>query len=153
MSPEQLEGEAVDQRTDIYALGITAYEMLMGKRPFPEDDLIALEEMHLAEEIPDPAEEFPDLPEALRRFIIKACRRDPLERYQNMDQAQDDLKSLAMEYGLIKKQLPLEKRKMTPLFLFYNERDQLALNRLLEEFSAKANELGINLKAADILNV
>jgi serine/threonine protein kinase len=63
MSPEEIEGESVDQRSDIYVLGITAYEMLTGRRPFPEDDLPALLNMHLEQDIPDPAELRPDIPE------------------------------------------------------------------------------------------
>jgi serine/threonine protein kinase len=47
------------------------------------------------QDIPDPAEKVPDLPEALRRFILKACRRDPQERYQNTSQVLEDLGSIA----------------------------------------------------------
>ena len=84
MAPEQITGDAMDERTDIYALGITAYEMIVGNRPFPEDDVHILEERHLNQDIPDPATGVPDLPKGLQRFIIKCCQRHPGLRYDNI---------------------------------------------------------------------
>jgi len=94
MAPEQIRGDPMDQRTDIFALGITAYEMLVGQRPFPGEDVQALEEMHLNQDIPDPAASVADLPDSLRRFIIKSCRRDPGQRYDDFNQVQVDLKRI-----------------------------------------------------------
>lgn len=153
MSPEEIEGVAVDQRTDIYALGITAYEMVAGQRPFPEDDLMALMDMHLKRDIPDPIQFRPDLPDGLRQFIFKACARDPAHRYADIEQAMGDLKPLANEFGPLYKPFPFEKRRMTTLHLFYSEKQQLALKRLMEEFSVKAQEIGVDLKAADFREV
>ena len=153
MSPEEIEGDAVDQRTDIYALGITAYEMVAGQRPFPEEDLMALMDMHLKRDIPDPIEFRSDLPDGLRHFIFKACARDPAHRYADISQAMSDLKPLAAEFGPLHKQFPSEKRRMTTLHLFYSEHQQLFLKQLLEEFSARAQEMGVELKAADFREV
>lgn len=90
-APELIVGDPVDQRTDIYATGIMAYEMVTGTRPFPETDIAALMRLHRTEEIPDPAVRAPDLDQALRRFIRKACRRDPAARYADMAEAKRDL--------------------------------------------------------------
>jgi serine/threonine protein phosphatase PrpC/CRP-like cAMP-binding protein len=84
--PEQIAGEPMDQRADIYSLGIMAYEMVIGKRPFPEENLSDLMEFHLKQEIPDPAKIAPDLPEELRTFILKACRCNPAERLKDVDE-------------------------------------------------------------------
>lgn len=97
MAPEQIQGDPMDQRTDIYAVGIIAYEMLAGKRPFPEDDLQALEEMHLNQDIPDPSASVADLPEGLQRFIIKSCRRDPSLRYDNFNQVMAEILNIARD--------------------------------------------------------
>jgi serine/threonine protein kinase len=97
MAPEQIEGDPMDQRTDIYAVGITAFEMVVGKRPFPEDDAQALADMHLTHDIPDPAASAPDLPQDLQRFITKACQRNPNSRYEDMRQALADLRRIAQK--------------------------------------------------------
>ncbi|UCG05730.1 MAG: protein kinase [Desulfobacterales bacterium] len=149
MAPEQIDGDPVDPRTDIYALGITAYEMVTGRRPFPEDDLKSLLDLHLSHNIPDPARIVPDLPALLRDFIVNAGRRNPAERYQNMAEAIEDLQPLVREFGLTNKDLSMEKRKMASLFLIYKDEHQLALKELMDDFSTKAQSLGIVLKAAD----
>ncbi len=148
-APEQIDCMPLDERTDIYAIGITTYEMVTGKRPYPEDNIGKLWDMHLNQDIPDPAKLVPDLPAVLRDFIIKACRRDPAKRYQNMAEALEGLQPLARELGLTRKDLFMEKRKMATLFLIYKDEHQLALKELMDDFSTKVQKLGIVLKAAD----
>jgi serine/threonine protein kinase len=58
-APEQIECIPLDERTDIYALGITTYEMVTGKRPYPEDNIGTLWNMHVNQDIPDPAKLVP----------------------------------------------------------------------------------------------
>jgi serine/threonine protein kinase len=149
MSPEEIEGQSVDQRSDIYALGITTYEMLTGKRPFPEDDLLALLNMHLDQDIPDPAEIRPGIPKKLRQLVLKACALKPDQRYQNVQQVLGDLLPLAEELGLTPSSAAQEKRSMTTLHLIYADDQRLALKQLMEEFSTKARKIGVELKAAE----
>ena len=149
MSPEEIEGEIVDHRSDIYALGITTYEMLTGQRPFPEDDLLSLIEMHLEQNIPDPAAVRSDIPEALRQFVLKACARKPDDRYQSIDEVLGVLLPLAEELGLTPDLRTHLKKGLTTLHLIYEEGQRLALKQLLEDFNAKARKIGVELKAAD----
>jgi len=149
MAPEQIEGNPVDPRTDIYALGITAYEMVTGQLPFQEDDLKSMLDLHLSHNIPDPAQIMPDLPTLLTDFIIKAGRRKPDERYQNVAEVMDDLQPLVVEFGLTNKNLPTEKRKMASLILIYKDEHQKVLSELINDFSTKVQTLGIDIKAAD----
>ncbi len=153
MSPEQIEGDPVDKRTDIYGLGVVAYEMVTGKNPFKANTVKEEMDLHLERDIPDPAEIFPDLPEELRRFIMKASRCDANLRYQNVKQAIAELKPLADRLGLTGKPLSPEKQKMTNLFLIYKEEHQKEITRLIEEFSAKARELEIVLKISDFHDI
>ncbi len=153
MAPEQIESETVDQRTDIYALGITAYEMLTGEKPFQEENINLLMNMHLTLDIPDPAKTMQDLPDTLRSFIRKACRRDPNQRFQDVGEAMEELQPLVDKLGLTQKQIPVAKDKMTTLILTYKDDQQRILNRLVEEFSTKVKELGVDLKVADFRDV
>jgi serine/threonine protein kinase len=123
--------------------------MVTGKRPYPEDNIGTLWNMHVNQDIPDPAKLVPDIPALLRDFIIKACRRDPAERYQNVAEAMEDLRPLARELGLANKDLFMGKRKMVTLFLIYEDEHQLALKELMDDFSTKLHDLGIILKTAN----
>jgi serine/threonine protein kinase len=87
MAPEQITGDPVDPRTDIYALGITAYELVVGKGPFPKNSPKELLDHHLIRDIPDPKQVVPGLPDELGTFIRRAARRDPAQRYQDARQA------------------------------------------------------------------
>ncbi|MDM8538767.1 protein kinase, partial [Desulfobacterales bacterium HSG17] len=149
MAPEQIEGDPVDPRTDIYALGIVAYEMVTGQRPYPEADLMNILDMHINRDIPDPGEIEPQLPEALRQFILKACQRNPDNRFENADQALEALKPLIKKAEINQNNLSFEKKKMSTFFLIYNDEHQLALNRLMDEFSARVREMGVEFKVAD----
>jgi len=150
MAPEQIEGRGVDHRSDLYSLGITAYEMLTGERPFPEEDLLKLMDLHVKEDIPDPRQRIPDLPEGLCAFIAKATQRDPSLRYQSLDEALCDLTRVAESLGITEPGRHRPARRMMGLFLFYNEDQRLLLNELLEEFAKKAKEHGLHLKSTDL---
>jgi hypothetical protein len=119
------------------------------KRPYPEEDIAALLNMHLNQDIPDPAELVSELPEWLRKFILKACRRQPAERYQNMSQVLKDLRPLARQTYSRQRQTELVMRKTTTLTIDYQNKHQQAIDRLLGEFSLKVNELGAYLKTED----
>ncbi|MBR9979425.1 MAG: protein kinase, partial [Desulfatitalea sp.] len=141
MAPEQIEGGPVDGRTDIYALGITAFEMVTGCRPFPEDDLKALLDLHLSQDVMDPRALVPDLPEALRTFIITAGRRDPEQRYQNMEAAMAALHPLA-RIPQVSVKARSSKKTLSAFSLRYTEDNRPAMERLMEKFSAEARALG-----------
>jgi serine/threonine protein kinase len=149
MAPEQINGDPVDPRTDIYALGITAYEMLTGRRPFPEDNAQALADMHLHRNITDPGQFLPDLPHELRRFILKSARCDPDRRYRDMDQVMAELRPLARDIRLPVSGSMLGKKKSISLFLTYSDQNQPALRRLVDVFKANARQLGVNVKVAE----
>jgi len=153
LAPELFDGEPGSRQSDIYALGITAYEMVVGKRPYPEDSAGQLMKLHRSQDIPDPVKMVPDLPEPLRRFILTSCRRDPLERYQDMNEALADLCSGALPMA---SKYPYPKslgQKITTLRLSFNDEHQEDLFRLLEEFSFKVKELGADIKTADLHDI
>jgi tRNA A-37 threonylcarbamoyl transferase component Bud32 len=153
MAPEQIEGAPVDQRADIYGLGITAYEMVTGKKPFENADIAAVMEMHLNRNVPDPGAIVPNLPQTLRRFITRAARRDPNERYQSAAEALKFLNQLSEEFGQKKKNRQSEKRKMANLLMIYRDEHQEALNQLMDEFNSKLQVLGVSIKSVDLTDL
>lgn len=152
LAPELFDGEPGSQQTDVYALGITAYEMVVGERPYPEENASALMKLHRNQDIPDPTVKVPNLPELLRKFILTACRRDPAQRYPNMSSALEDLKPLAGRVEREPEPIDPSKPNMTTLFLEYNDSHQQELKRLLEEFRLKVNELGVGFKTEDFFS-
>jgi tRNA A-37 threonylcarbamoyl transferase component Bud32 len=153
MSPEQVQCFPVDQRSDIYSLGLVVYEMLTGKRPFDEDNQWKVMEMRANQEIPDPAVEIPDLPATLRDFILKACSRDPSGRYQNITEALEALKVLGSGYGLTNGAAVKPKRKVRMFYLIYGDEQQSGLSTAMDEFNAKVQQLGLELKAGPFIDL
>jgi serine/threonine protein kinase len=97
MSPEQVEGRAVDHRTDIFSLGIVLYEMATGRRPFQAETSAALVSSILRDTPPPVSEVNVALPRHLGRIIQHCLEKDPRNRYQSALDVRNELKSLRRE--------------------------------------------------------
>ena len=150
MAPEQIDADPVDGGTDVYALGITAYEMVTGRLPFEHSDLNTLLKMHTTHDIPDPAEMVPDIPGELREFKLTAGRCNPRRRYASMGHAMEVLDPLLSPSRQIKR---LNHGGSSTLVLSYTKEQQVALNRLLSSFRTQAQALGVAVKIADYKNM
>lgn len=94
-SPEQARGNYVDERSDIYSLGIVMYEMLTGKVPFDGDNPVTVALKHINEEIVPPIELEPGIPPALDRCVMKATSKYQTNRYANADELIQELDNIS----------------------------------------------------------
>lgn len=83
ISPEAIEGRTLDNRTDLYSLACTAFQLLTGSPPFQNESLAALMGAHLTQPPPSVVERKPDLPKYLDKVFRQALAKDPNARYQN----------------------------------------------------------------------
>ena len=81
ISPEQARGGYSDERSDIYSMGITMYEMVTGRVPFEGDTNVAIALMHIQNEIIPPRELYPDIYSSFEKIIMKATQKKPERRY------------------------------------------------------------------------
>jgi serine/threonine-protein kinase len=91
MAPEHLQGLAIDQRADIFAFGVTAYEVLTAQKPFPGDTPGEILRKQLNDEWVAPRQINPDIPAAMEKIIFKCLKRDMDERYPFMSIVVRDL--------------------------------------------------------------
>ncbi|HYB54104.1 MAG TPA: serine/threonine-protein kinase, partial [Thermoanaerobaculia bacterium] len=94
LAPEQIRGETLDQRTDIFALGVVGYELLTYKKPFRGEHLSTVL-YKILNESPEPAHVVaPDVPEALSAIVMRAMEKDLDLRYPSMEAMRADLQNL-----------------------------------------------------------
>ena len=91
-SPEQARGGFSDQRSDIYSIGITLFEMVTGQVPFDGETTVEVAMKHLQQEITPPSELVPDIPYSLEQIILKCTQKSSERRYESTEALIQDLK-------------------------------------------------------------
>ncbi len=91
-SPEQARGGFSDEKSDIYSLGITMFEMLTGRVPFNGETTVAIAIKQIQEELPHISDFVTDVPTSVEGIVVKCCQKSPDRRYQAMEELIRDLK-------------------------------------------------------------
>ena len=101
MAPEQAQGDQVDGRADIYALGIILYEMLTGKQPYEADTPMGVAIKHITDPVPQILDANPNLPYDIEGVIQKAMAKDRDDRYATAQEMVETLREIARDGGTI----------------------------------------------------
>ena len=117
LAPEICQSKPASVRSDIYALGITFFEIITHRLPFEEGELLDIAVAHVKNEFPKPSEFVNDLPKPIENIILKATAKDPLERYGSADEMLADLQNIINNKNEYKK----KKNLLSRIFGFKDE--------------------------------
>ncbi|HWM94915.1 MAG TPA: protein kinase [Thermoanaerobaculia bacterium] len=95
LSPEQLQGQEVDARADIYSTGVVLFEIFTGELPFNASNAVDIMLKHLREPAPSPRVHWPEIPPKLEAAILRCLEKDPEARYRTVEELQRDLEALS----------------------------------------------------------
>ena len=93
LPPEQANGTATTTKSDIYSLGILMYELVIGKVPFKGDSPVEVAIKQMKEPIPDIITSNPDIPQSIENIILRACAKNPKNRYESANEMRNDLET------------------------------------------------------------
>ena len=112
-APEQMVSSAVDERADLYALGVMLFEMLVGRLPFLADNALELIACHIAEEPPIPSSLEPRLPPSADRLLARLLAKEPAQR-PTLAEVRAGLEEIRIESGLGQSGIATHKRLQKP---------------------------------------
>ena len=91
LPPEQANGKATTFKSDIYSLGILMYELLTGSVPFKGENAVEIAMKQLKEDLPSVVKKNPEIPQSVENILMKACAKNPQNRYDTVDEMYDDI--------------------------------------------------------------
>lgn len=94
ISPEQARGSIIDEKADLYSVGIMLYEMITGKLPFEADNAVSVAIMQMQATPKPPREINPDIPKGLEQIIMHSMEKDPSRRYESAEEMINDIQKL-----------------------------------------------------------
>jgi eukaryotic-like serine/threonine-protein kinase len=100
LSPEQARGAAVDQRSDLYSVGIVLYEMLTGNVPFTGESPVEIAMKHLSDTPKPPSLQRPEIPPDLDMVVLRALAKNPDDRFQTAEEMDAELERVAQGSGV-----------------------------------------------------
>ncbi|MBE5959399.1 MAG: Stk1 family PASTA domain-containing Ser/Thr kinase [Lachnospiraceae bacterium] len=124
ISPEQASNGPVDEKSDIYSLGITMYEMLTGHVPFDGDSTVTIALQHIQKHVPRLSEELPNIPVSVEKIVLKCTQNVPDRRYLKISSLITDLKRALLNPDDDFVQLDEEKKTDTVIL---TDQDKIAI--------------------------
>ena len=116
LAPEISRGQNASEQSDIYAIGITFFELITGRVPFDGDTALVIAAMHTKEKFPNIKKFNPRTPDCVAKIIYRCCQKDPVERYPDCEYMRKDIEKI------LKNPAILEKNKS--FFSFFHRDDQ-----------------------------
>ena len=123
LPPEMANGSGSTIRSDIYSMGILMFELLTGKVPFKGDNAVEVAIKQLKEPIPSVTKINPEIPQSVENIILKACAKNPKNRYKNVTEMRNDLLECMKE----------ENKNVRRLVYDYPEHDDIEETKNLED--------------------
>ncbi|TGD86351.1 serine/threonine protein kinase [Mycolicibacterium sp. CH28] len=109
LSPEQVGSGVADARSDVYAVGILAYELITGATPFTGDNPLTVAYQRMDNDVPPPSAAISGVPPQFDEFVARATARDPAARFADAEEMAEDLDAIARELALPKFRVPAPK--------------------------------------------
>jgi serine/threonine protein kinase len=150
MAPEQINGDPLDQRTDIYATGIMAYELMTGCKPFESENVTELLEAQKHQEISDPRLLVPGLPAEFYSILLRATQKDPNKRFKNIWELQRSFRQLAEKAKENSQSSVSLSGQMKGFMLFYPDDLRMAVEELVDDLDRRAAKIGVALRKMDL---
>ncbi|MCH3966696.1 MAG: protein kinase [Bacilli bacterium] len=101
MAPEITQGNSASERSDIYSMGVTFFELITGRVPFDGDNAVNVALMHIREAFPSVKKYNPRTPDCMETIIYKACAKDPVDRYVDAGYMRKDIEKILKNPALL----------------------------------------------------
>ena len=148
LPPEQANGSGATIKSDIYSLGILMFELLTGKLPFKGENAVEIAIKQMREKIPSVCEINPDIPQSIENIILKACAKNPKNRYDNVLEMHDDIKTALDENRKDEKRITyrysesdLEETKVMPVIPEASKKDDIKVEKISEEINKEDKKI------------
>lgn len=148
LPPEQANGSGATVKSDIYSLGILMYELLTGKLPFKGDNAVEIAIKQMKDRLPSIIAQNPNVPQSVENVVLRACAKNPENRYESVREMHEDLKTVLSESRRDEPKLvydypegePTEEKKVKPV----EKKKEEESTSKLDEPKAKEGKKDVN---------